>query len=147
MNLGTTPFVALLLSAFPAVAASPYSGAWSCRNTEGFELFANLELQDTPQGVVGTWSDGTRIRLFEGELQGNIQDDKLYFSQCNNGAHGEGHGPTCPSFGPPENYLTVRHGKLHWYAKADNGYKLFYVLSRGRAGVGHSAPRNCSNDL
>ena len=145
MKCRATLFLVLLLSALPTFAASPFSGAWSCRNTDGFELFVSIELKSTAHSVSGTWSNGTRIRLHEGELQGNVRGIRLYFSECNNGAHGQDYGSICPKYGPPDSYLEYRQRKMYWYSKAGNKYKLFYVLAHGAIKIQEHASQKCSN--
>jgi hypothetical protein len=108
-----------------APAAGLYVGEWAYGQSCGWQHSAHLRLRIADDGgIVGDWSDGTRVRGEHGELRGELRGDRLFMRFCRE-AVGE---YACPRFGPVDSYLQRRGETVVWYRAYGTTHREYLTL-------------------
>jgi hypothetical protein len=132
-------------SANETTAAAAFAGRWAYAQSCGWQHSAELELRAAPDGIRGTWNDGTRVRGENGELIGSLRDGKLFLRFCRD-ADGQA-SDICPNFGPEESYIARKGEQLAWYrSHGVDGYRGYLDLHRVVAGAQLPTDDVCPED-
>ena len=136
-------------SAAPAVdradPAAAFVGRWAYVQSCGWQHSAELEFAAAPDGIGGTWNDGTRVRGDSGELRGIPRDGKLFLRFCRD-ADGK-MSDACPNFGPEQSYVARKGEQLAWYRNhGADGYREYLSLHRVVAGAAIPTDDVCPED-
>lgn len=111
--------------------AQAFAGRWAYAQSCGWQHSAELDIRATPNGMRGTWSDGTRVRGDSGELRGELRQGRLYLSFCTDSASPSA-ADDCPAFGAQSAYLVHKDGMLAWYrGNAEAPYLNLHRVSPG----------------
>ncbi len=126
-------------------AVGPFEGHWLYAQPCGWQHGAELRLLQTGSVVKGSWSDGHRVKVWGGELQGNVRGGKLFIRFCSDGAWGdESH--VCPELGSESAYFVRQGEALVWYTKKEEAFGEYVTLHRIAKGKHLPKDNKCPNE-
>jgi hypothetical protein len=102
-----------------------FEGDWYYGSDCDFGHYVTLGLKRAGQRYSGHWSDGTRVRGSQGELQGEVGKGELLVQRCDDGTE-VGGAPDCPKFGEAHDVL-VRTGNSLVWSRVYDGKRTPYV--------------------
>lgn len=119
------------------------AGEWAYRSDCNFGHDAEISVQKTSPEVKGTWSDGTRNSVSQGQFKGEWRDGKLLVRFCTEDSADGGY-PACPTFSDVAGYMASEGSKLVWYrtsgTPAQGKFNKYVVL--GRKPKGGDVPKD-----
>lgn len=129
-----------------SVATGSFEGRWAYRQSCGAHHSAELNLSQSADEVLGSWSDGDRSFGSDGRLKGQVRQGKLFVRYCGNDLQA-GYA-VCPDYEAEEADYFVRQGDdLVWYrmagAKGGTSYEKYLTLHPLTAGKPIAGDNTC----
>lgn len=90
-----------------------FAGDWVYSNSCHFGHFVNMEITQQGAKIAGSWADGSRVRGWNGELQGDVRDGRASLRLCTQDDAKPDY--ACPNFGQEAGYLQRSGQTLLWY--------------------------------
>ena len=116
------------------VAGGAFEGDWYYGSDCDFGHYVNLGLKRVGNGYIGDWSDGTRVRGSQGNLQGKVRNGELVAQLCDDG-NDVGGVPDCPKFEEPHDIFVRSGDHLVWSYVYDGKRTQYVTLHRAELKV------------
>lgn len=142
--MGIAALACLLASCAHTPRSGDFAGDWGYSSSCRFGHFVNLELTQQGADIAGTWADGTRVRGWNGELQGVVRGGRAYLRLCTQGDTDPRH--ACPNFGREEGYLQRSGQTLAWFRSPDTAEPYVVLVPAGSEADRDHGESDCPGD-
>lgn len=102
-----------LASCAHAARDAGFAGDWGYSTSCHFGHFVNMRVAQQGDKLAGSWADGTRVRGWHGELQGEVRGGRAYLRFCTQDDAKPHY--ACSNFGEEAGYLQRSGQTLAWY--------------------------------